>query len=56
MKMTDKELLQLVGKKYTPEMELLMTYGGEISSSGRIARVVTKAEFDKIRKRCSSKR
>jgi hypothetical protein len=50
--MTDKELLTLVGKKYDSKTESLLKYGGEIDSKGKIVRVITKKEFNQLKRKC----
>jgi hypothetical protein len=45
MKMTDKELLNLEGKRYTRKTRSLLKYGCSIDHEGNIIHVVTKKEM-----------
>lgn len=44
MKITDDELLSLIGKPYTKENAKKMIYGGRINSKGIIMMVITEKE------------
>ncbi len=50
--MTDKELQKLVGKNYNSKTEVLLKYGGEIDSRGKIVRVITKKEYIRLKQLC----